>query len=106
MIDSQTNNRCVFPGVGLGIVAAEASRVTDEMFAVAAKTLDEEVSEEDFKVRRIYPDLSRIREVSANIALAVAKIAFAGGLTAKPEPRDLPGYIKSIMYDPTYKEYV
>jgi malate dehydrogenase (oxaloacetate-decarboxylating)(NADP+) len=55
---------------------------------------------------RIYPSLSRIREVSVNIALAVAKVAFARGLTAMPEPADLLGHIKSKMYDPTYKEYV
>jgi malate dehydrogenase (oxaloacetate-decarboxylating)(NADP+) len=50
--------------------------------------------------------LSRIREVSVNIALAVAKVAFARGLTAMPEPLDLLDCIKSKMYDPTYKEYV
>ena len=32
--------------------------------------------------------------------------AFARGLTAIPEPTDLPGHIKSQMYDPTYQEYV
>jgi malate dehydrogenase (oxaloacetate-decarboxylating)(NADP+) len=50
--------------------------------------------------------LSRIREVSVHIALAVAKIAFAKGLTAMPEPADLLGHIKAKMYDPTYPEYV
>jgi malate dehydrogenase (oxaloacetate-decarboxylating)(NADP+) len=92
---------------GLGILASEASRVTDEMFAVAAKALDEQVSEEDFMLGRIYPSLSRIREVSVNIALAIAKVAFARGLTAAiPEPADLHSHIKSKMYDPTYQEYV
>jgi malate dehydrogenase (oxaloacetate-decarboxylating)(NADP+) len=75
------------------------------MFAAAAKALDDQVLEEDFMLGRIYPSLSRIREVSVNIALAVAKIVFARGLTAIPEPLDLLGLIKSKMYDPTYKEY-
>jgi malate dehydrogenase (oxaloacetate-decarboxylating)(NADP+) len=105
-VPGQANNSYIFPGVGLGILASEASRVTDEMFAAAAKALDEQVSEEDFKLGRIYPSLSRIREVSVNIALAVAKVAFARGLTALPKPADLPGLIKSKMYDPTYQEYV
>ncbi|TSA47695.1 MAG: NAD-dependent malic enzyme [Deltaproteobacteria bacterium] len=105
-VPGQANNGYIFPGVGLGILASEASRVTDEMFAAAAKALDEQVSEEDFKLGRIYPSLSRIREVSVNIALAVAKIAFARGLTAMHEPADLHGHIKSKMYDPTYQEYV
>ena len=88
-VPGQANNSYIFPGVGLGILASEASRVTDEMFAAAAKALDEQVSEEDFQLGRIYPSLSRIREVSVNIALAVAKVAFARGLTAMPEPADL-----------------
>ena len=105
-VPGQANNSYIFPGVGLGILASEASRVTDEMFAAAAKALDEQVSEEDFILGRIYPSLSRVREVSVNIALAVAKVAFARGLTAIPKPPDLLGHIKSKMYDPTYKEYV
>jgi malate dehydrogenase (oxaloacetate-decarboxylating)(NADP+) len=105
-VPGQANNSYIFPGVGLGILASEASRVTDEMFAHAAKALDKQVSEEDFMLGRIYPSLSRIREVSVNIALAVAKIVFARGLTAMPKPPDLLGHIKSKMYDPTYQEYV
>ncbi len=76
------------------------------LLLAAAKALDEQVSEKDFMLGRIYPSLSRIREVSVNIALAVAKVAFASGLTVLPKPPDLPGLIKSKMYDPTYQEYV
>jgi malate dehydrogenase (oxaloacetate-decarboxylating)(NADP+) len=104
-VPGQANNSYIFPGVGLGILASESSRVTDEMFAAAAKALDEQVSEEDFKLGRIYPALARIREVSVHIALAVAKVAFVRGLAAIPEPADLHGHIQSKMYDPTYQEY-
>jgi malate dehydrogenase (oxaloacetate-decarboxylating)(NADP+) len=109
VIDSQTfvpgqaNNAYIFPGVGLGVLASEASRVTDEMFTAAAKSLDEQVTVEDLKIGRIFPTLSRIREVSANIALAVAKIVFERGLTTMPEPADLLGHIKSTMYDPAFE---
>jgi malate dehydrogenase (oxaloacetate-decarboxylating)(NADP+) len=105
-VPGQANNSYIFPGVGLGIIASEASRVIDEMFAAAAKALDKQVSDEDLTLGRIFPSLSRIREVSVNIALAVAKVVFARGLTAMPEPPDLLGLIKSKMYDPTYQEYV
>ena len=105
-VPGQANNSYIFPGVGLGILASEASRVTDEMFAAAAKALDSQVSEEDFALGRIYPSLSRIREVSLTIALAVAKVAFARGFAAIPEPADLLGHIEAKMYDPTYQEYV
>ena len=105
-VPGQANNSYIFPGVGLGILAAEASRVTDEMFAAAAKALDAEVSGEDFKLGRIYPSLARIREVSLTIAVAVARVAYARRFAATPEPADLIGHIKAKMYDPTYREYV
>ena len=106
LVPGQANNAYIFPGVGLGVLASEASRVTDEMFTAAAKSLVQQVTADDLKIGRIYPSLARIREVSANIALAVANIVFARGLTAMPKPADLPGHIKSIMYDPAYKEYI
>ena len=104
-VPGQANNVYIFPGVGLGVMASEANRVTDEMFAAAAKCLDEQVSKEDFEKGRIFPSLSRIRDVSVAIALTVAKVAFARKLTAMREPANLPGYIKSKMYDPVYQPY-
>ncbi len=104
-IPGQANNVYIFPGVGLGVMASEATRVTDEMFSAAAKCLDEQVSREDFEKGRIFPSLTRIRDVSANIALTVAKVVFARKLTTMREPANLPGYIKSKMYDPVYQLY-
>jgi len=105
-VPGQGNNAYIFPGVGLGVIASEATRVTDEMFFVAAKTLAKMVTAEDYAKGRIYPGLDRIREVSAAIAVAVAEVAFRGGLTAMKRPDDLPGYVKSQMYDPTHVEYI
>ena len=105
-VPGQGNNAYIFPGVGLGVIASEATRVTDEMFFVAAKTLARMVTAEDYEKGRIYPGLDRIREVSSAIAIAVAEVAFQGGLTAMKRPDDLPAYIKSQMYDPTHVKYV
>lgn len=102
---AQGNNVYIFPGVGLGVIACRASRVTDEMFFVAAKTLAEQVSPGDFEQGRIYPPLTRIREVSRVIAEAVAEVAYARGLAALPRRDDLGGYIESLMYVPEYKDY-
>ena len=101
-VPGQANNVYIFPGVGLGVLASEASRVTNEMFAAAAKTLDEQVSKDDFELGRVYPSLSRISEVSVNIALAVAEVVFNRKLTAMTKPADLLSYIKAKMYDPIY----
>jgi malate dehydrogenase (oxaloacetate-decarboxylating)(NADP+) len=105
-VPGQGNNAYIFPGVGLGVVATEATRVTDEMFFVAAKTLAGCVTEEDMALGRIYPDLNRIREVSRTIALAVADVAFSRGLTAMERPADLAAYIESQMYEPEYVDYL
>lgn len=104
-VSGQANNVYIFPGVGLGVLVSESTRVTDEMFSAAARCVDEKVSKEDFDQGRIFPSLSRIREVSLHIAIAVAKVVFARKLTAMAEPADLPGFIKSKMYDPVYRQF-
>ena len=103
-VPGQGNNAYIFPGVGLGVVAVEAKHVTDEMFMVAAKTLANEVSEDDLALGRIYPPLQAIRTVSSAIAKSVAEIAYKRGLAAVPRPDDLLAHIKSHMYDPTYED--
>ena len=105
-VPGQGNNAYIFPGVGLGVIASEAARVTDEMFFLAAKTLADLVSEDDLGEGRIYPCLSRIREVSAAIATAVADVAFRRGLTTMTRPANPAAHVKAQMYEPTYGEYV
>ncbi|MBM3278316.1 MAG: NAD-dependent malic enzyme [Candidatus Handelsmanbacteria bacterium] len=101
----QANNAYIFPGVGLGAIACEASAVTDEMFFAAAQALAGEVGEEDLRAGRIYPPLASIRRVSARIALAVAEVAYACGLAGRPRPADLGAHIRSLMYEPEYRHY-
>jgi malate dehydrogenase (oxaloacetate-decarboxylating)(NADP+) len=105
-LPGQGNNAYIFPGVGLGIIASQAQRVTEEMFSVAANVLASLVTGEDLAVGRVYPDLQRIREVSAAIACAVAQVAFRRGLTRMLCPEDLPAHVQAQMYDPTYPDYV
>ena len=105
-VPGQANNAYIFPGVGLGVIAAQATRVTDEMFTAAAKTLVAQVTEEDLQTGCLFPSLSRIRNVSATIALAVAKVVFTRGLTSIAEPADLSGHIRSIMYEPDFHPYI
>lgn len=102
----QGNNSYIFPGVGLGVIASEARRVTDEMFYVAACKLAAMVTEQDLMVGRIYPDLKRIREVSLTIGTAIAEIAFNRGLTNMLRPADLGTLVRDAMFDPHYASYV
>jgi malate dehydrogenase (oxaloacetate-decarboxylating)(NADP+) len=101
-VPRQGNNSYIFPGVGLGVIASGARRVTDEMFMAAARTLAEMVTEEDLAQGSLYPALPRIREVSARIGAAVAGVAYRRGLAAMTPPADVLAYVKAQMYNPRY----
>lgn len=104
-IPGQGNNAYVFPGVGLGLIVSEAKECTDEMFFEAARTLAGMVGEDDLKQGRIYPSLTRIREVSAYIGEAVAGVAFERGLAQAPRPEDLGKAVRDRMFKPDYPLY-
>ncbi len=104
-VSGQGNNSYIFPGVGLGVVASQARHVTDQMFAAAARTLANLVLPADLDMGRIYPALTRIREVSAHIAAAVAEVAFKAGLAQVPRPSDVLGLVEETMWSPRYRDY-
>ena len=104
-VPGQGNNAYIFPGVGLGVIVADSSRVTDEMFAAAARTLASPVTEDDLAMGRIYPSLSRIREVSHAIAVEVARLAYERGLARAPMPENLSEAVSAAMYQPVYPVY-
>ena len=104
-VPRQGNNSYIFPGVGLGAIVSKARRITDEMFMAAARTLAGLVDESDLAQGSLYPALSRIREVSAAIAAAVAESAYADGLAGKPRPADVLTDVRSQMYDPRYASH-
>ncbi len=105
-VPRQGNNSYIFPGVGLGAIASRARRVTDEMFMAAAHSLAHLVTEADLEQGSLYPALPRIREVSVQIATAVANAAYNGGLAGKMKPRDVLADVQSQMYDPRYQSYL
>ena len=104
-VPGQGNNAYIFPGVGLGVIASGAKRVTDEMFLAAARSLANQVTENDLKLGRVYPPLSKIREVSSLIAKDVALIAYEQGLTDKQQPADVLADIQAQMFHPIYPHY-
>jgi malate dehydrogenase (oxaloacetate-decarboxylating)(NADP+) len=104
-VPRQGNNSYIFPGVGLGAIASGAQRITDEMFMRAALVLAELVTPADLVQGSLYPELPRIREVSAHIAASVAQVAYDRGLTSGARPKDILGHIMSRMYEPRYVNY-
>ena len=104
-VPRQGNNSYIFPGVGLGAIASGARRITDEMFMRAALALAELVTPADLSQGSLYPELPRIREVSAHIAAAVAKVAYARGLASGDPPQDVLAHVKAQMFEPRYGSY-
>jgi len=104
-VPGQGNNAYIFPGVGLGATVSGARRITDEMFFAAADALSAALGEDDLAQGRVYPPLSRIREVSASIAAAVAEVAYSDGLSDGARPKDVLAVVRANMFDPTYASY-
>ena len=105
LVPGQGNNAYIFPGLGLAITACRASRVTGAMFHAAARTLAEQVTTDDLDRGMVYPPLRRIRDVSAHIAVAVARVVFDEGLAGIDEPDDLEAFVREQMYEPVYPDY-
>jgi malate dehydrogenase (oxaloacetate-decarboxylating) len=101
----QTNNCYIFPGMGLGLIAVNARRVTDEMFMVAAKALADCSPAKTNPEANLLPPFSKIRDVSKHVAQAVAKEAINSGLADYSKKIDLETHIEEIMWIPEYLPY-
>jgi malate dehydrogenase (oxaloacetate-decarboxylating)(NADP+) len=98
----QGNNAYVFPGIGLGAVASQASTIPDSLFLVASRVLAKLVNGQDLQKGALYPPLSEIRNISLNIATAVAEKVFELGIAKNDKPDNLKQLIADYMYDPKY----
>jgi malate dehydrogenase (oxaloacetate-decarboxylating)(NADP+) len=90
----------------LGVIASQASLVTEGMFLAAAETPAGQVSRADYEGGRLYPPLNTIRQISLSIAIAVAELAFEEGLARVERPENLTAFIQSQMFEPQYSSYV
>lgn len=72
---AQCNNVYIFPGVGLGVIAGGAKRITDEMLMAASHALAECSPLLRHDKGSLLPDIGDIREVTLAIAYQVAKAA-------------------------------
>jgi malate dehydrogenase (oxaloacetate-decarboxylating) len=101
----QTNNCYIFPGMGLGLIAVQAKRVTEKMFMAAAKALADCSPAKTDPKANLLPPLTEIREVSLRVAVSVAKEALAEQLADFTDFSDLEAHIRQQMWEAVYLPY-
>jgi malate dehydrogenase (oxaloacetate-decarboxylating) len=101
---AQSNNTYIFPGVGLGVLACGAKRVTDNMFMAAARALgDLSPALQDHRAS-LLPPISEIRSVSKAVARAVAVQAQTDGVAAECSAEQLERRIDEKFWIPAYSK--
>jgi malate dehydrogenase (oxaloacetate-decarboxylating)(NADP+) len=96
----QANNAYIFPGVGLGVVAAQLPRTTDAMFLAAAEALAQAVLPAELDRGTIYPGIDRLREVAVLVAQAVVGAA-RRELRGAMSPEELSAAMREQLYQPS-----
>ena len=100
-----TNNSYIFPGVGLGVIAVKARRVTDSMFMAAAKALAAVSPARAKPNGNLLPPVTSLRDVSAAVATAVAQQAHNEDLTEGINADEIEDLIRAHIWIPRYLPY-
>jgi malate dehydrogenase (oxaloacetate-decarboxylating) len=97
----QANNALIFPGLGLGVIAAGATHVTDRMLHAAAEAVSELVDASS-PGASLLPQVEDLRRTSASVAVAVARAAIEDKVA--PSTTDsLEQRVQSLMWQPVYR---
>ena len=101
----QCNNSYIFPGIGLGVIAAKATRITDAMLIVSSETLAESSPRANTGKGSLLPALTEIQALSKRIAFAVAKKAMEEGVALELSDEALWAAIEKNYWLPEYRNY-
>lgn len=99
---AQCNNALVFPGIGLGILAVNANRLTKEMILAASETLCTFAPSKKDSFLPLLPSLDNAQTVAKAIAIAVARSAINSGNAQKNQDKDLKALIEELFWEPRY----
>jgi malate dehydrogenase (oxaloacetate-decarboxylating) len=100
----QGNNAFIFPGLGLGALAVRARKVTSSMTSTASRTLATEVTDQELEEGLLFPSVTRLRAVSFNVAVAVARQAVREGVADVPDDT-IERHVREAMWEPDYPDY-
>jgi len=102
---AQCNNSYIFPGLGLAVVAANISRISDEMLMAASEILAQESPLANTDEGKLLPPLNSIVELSRKIAFSVAKVAFKQKFALEISDEMLLTQIQNNFWQPSYRQY-
>ncbi len=97
----QANNALIYPGLGLGMLASEASLLTDEMIGAAAHSLSG-IIDQSQPGAPVLPPFKYVADVSIKVAEAVAKTAQQQGL-ARVKETDMAKAVRDLKWYPEYR---
>ena len=103
-IPGQGNNVYIFPAMGMAVLATQATRVTEEMFIVAAKAVADQVTQDELDSGLISPPQSQILNASLRTATKIAEYIFEQGLARVKKPKDIEAHIHKMAYKPVYEK--
>jgi malate dehydrogenase (oxaloacetate-decarboxylating) len=98
----QANNALVFPGLGLGAIAARATKITDNMLSAAAHAVAGRVDTEA-PGAPLLPEVAALRHTSLAVAVAVASAAAADGVAGRKLGDDVAGRVRALRWQPVYR---
>jgi malate dehydrogenase (oxaloacetate-decarboxylating) len=101
---AQCNNVYVFPGLGLGITAARATRVTDAMFTAAATAVGADAPLRRDQYGALLPPQTQLVDIATAVARAVALAAVADGVAPEHDATTIDEAIERTRWTPAYPE--
>lgn len=102
---AQCNNVYIFPSMGLGALAAEASQITSGMFLQAAETLASLSPALKDPTASLFPDISEVRSITRKIAAAIAQKAIEDKVSSI-DPSTIQERIEKLIWKPSYPRFV
>jgi malate dehydrogenase (oxaloacetate-decarboxylating) len=104
-IIGQANNALIFPGIGLGVIASRASRVTDSMLVAAAHAVAG-LTDMSKPGAALLPPVQTLRDTSVAVAVAVARAAAEDGVARTAVEGDLATHVRGLMWQPDYRPII
>jgi len=97
---SQANNMFIYPGLGLAATKLKMQRISYGMMNKAAIALSKSLTKEELSKGVVYPSVTRIKQVSLDVATAVAEHGCFLGFNKEPKPSNLRSFLEDSMWVP------